>query len=145
VTLDIEQKIDLVGLLEEELKVIRNITGMFIRNHTWKKAHTLHMTIQDGKQIQHVGDILESIVHEMTRLNWATKGFTALRLQFEGGVWSKRSKRMDLVELPFSITRSMTATLDYAKLQKEHYLLVTYQTKDETGEFHCYPQSSEKQ
>jgi hypothetical protein len=86
VMLDMDQKLELVSLLEAERKVIRNITSMFIRNYAWKKALTLNMRAKDGQPIRHVRDILDSMVHDRSRLNWA-KGFTSLRLQFEGREW----------------------------------------------------------
>jgi hypothetical protein len=51
VMLDMDQKLELVSLLEAEHKVIRNITSMFIRNYAWKKALTLNMRAKDGQPI----------------------------------------------------------------------------------------------
>jgi hypothetical protein len=86
-TLDHDAKLQVIALLNEERQVIRNLTAIFIRDNSWKKAKTLLLhPVNNHCSIMSVTDILDSMHQEMTLLNWA-KGCIAYRIQFQGRQW----------------------------------------------------------
>jgi hypothetical protein len=137
-TLTMQQKCALVDLLEQERRVIRNITSQFIRNHAHTKARNLQMKTKHGISIRNVKDILTSMVDNMTRLNWA-KGFVALKLQFQGREWVD-----DLQQQIMDRGFGSPSIRYYEKYDMESEVKLTLEAASGKRSAHCVPSGKQK-